>query len=69
MLKKEEKEMSPSAEEIRRMEHEHAKMSYNKIEDLIYAGNNMCCRTHFEMELLSKGITAQREFLLKPGKR
>jgi len=50
--------MSPKAEEIRKMEHEHTKMSYNKIEELLYAGNNMCCHTHFEMELLSKGITA-----------
>jgi len=44
-------------EEIRKMEHEHTRMSYNKIEELLYAGNNMCCQTHFEMELLSKGIT------------
>lgn len=50
--------MSSNAEEIRKMEHEHMKMSYNKIEELLYAGNNMCCQTHFEMELLSKGITA-----------
>jgi protein-tyrosine phosphatase len=45
-------------EEIRKMEHMHIKLSYNKIEDLIYAGNNMCCQGHFEEELLSKGITA-----------
>lgn len=50
--------MSSNAEEIRKMEHEHMKMSYNKIEELLYAGNNMCCQTHFEIELLSKGITA-----------
>ncbi|MDO8489500.1 MAG: dual specificity protein phosphatase family protein [Candidatus Omnitrophota bacterium] len=50
--------MSTNAEEIRKMEHEHTKISYNKIEELLYAGNNMCCQTHFEMELLSKGITA-----------
>ena len=50
--------MGMTPEEIRKMEHEHNKISYNKIEDLIYAGNNMCCQTHFEMELLSKGITA-----------
>ena len=49
---------NPTPEEIRQMEHEHIKMSYNKIEDLIYAGNNMCCQNHFEMELLSKGIAA-----------
>lgn len=50
--------MGHDADEIRRMEHEHIKMSYNQIEDNIYAGNNMCCQTHFEMELLSKGIAA-----------
>jgi len=44
-------------EEMREMEHKHIKMSYNKINDLLYAGNNMCCQTHFEEELLSKGIT------------
>ncbi len=48
----------PTPEEIRKMEHEHIALSYNKIEDLLYAGNNMCCQTHFEHELLSKGITA-----------
>lgn len=45
-------------EEIREMEHKHVALSYNKVEDLIYAGNNMCCQGHFEIELLSKGITA-----------
>lgn len=50
--------MGMTPEEIRKMEHGHAKMSYNKIDELLYAGNNMCCQTHFEMELLSKGITA-----------
>jgi protein-tyrosine phosphatase len=45
-------------EEVRHMEHMHTKMSYNEITDLIYAGNNMCCQTHFETELLSKGISA-----------
>ena len=48
----------PTPEEARKMEHEHKGLSYNKIEDFLYAGNNMCCQTHFEMELLSKGITA-----------
>lgn len=50
--------MGMTPEEIRKMEHEHTKMSYNKIDELLYAGNNMCCQKHFEMELLSKGITA-----------
>jgi len=45
-----------TSEEIRDMEHKHINLSYNKIEELIYAGNNMCCQTHFEEELLSKGI-------------
>lgn len=49
---------NPTPEEIRQMEHEHIKMSYNKIEELVYAGNNLCCQGHFEMELLSKGIVA-----------
>ena len=48
----------PTPEEIREMEHMHIKMSYNRIEELIYAGNNMCCQGHFEEELLSKGISA-----------
>lgn len=30
-------------EEIREMEHRHIKISYNKIEELIYAGNNSGC--------------------------
>lgn len=50
--------MSPTPEEVRHMEHMHTKMSYNQITDFIYAGNNLCCQTHFEMELLSKGIAA-----------
>lgn len=50
--------MGMTPEEIRKMEHEHTKMSYNKIDEFLYAGNNMCCQKHFEMELLLKGITA-----------
>ncbi len=50
--------MRQTPEEIREMEHMHTKMSYNKIDELIYAGNNMCCQGHFDVELLSKGITA-----------
>ncbi len=50
--------MRQTPEEIREMEHMHIKLSYNKIEELIYAGNNMCCQSHFEEELLSKGVTA-----------
>lgn len=50
--------MGQTPEQIREMEHMHIKMSYNRIEELIYAGNNMCCQGHFEEELLSKGIAA-----------
>ena|SRR3989338_7257484 len=50
--------MGQTPEQIREMEHMHIKMSYNRIEELIYAGNNMCCQGHFEEELLSKGISA-----------
>lgn len=50
--------MTSTPEEIRRMEHEHTKFSYNKIEEFLYAGNNLCCQTHFEMELLAKGVAA-----------
>ena len=48
----------PTPEEIREMEHKHIALSYNKIEEFLYAGNNMCCQTHFEEELLSQGIVA-----------
>mgnify|MGYP001559300736 CR=1 FL=1 len=50
--------MGQTPEQIREMEHMHIKMSYNRIEELIYAGNNICCQGHFEVELLAKGITA-----------
>src|SRR3990167_7781327 len=42
--------MGYTPEQIREMEHMHRKMSYNRIEELIYAGNNMCCQGHFEEE-------------------
>lgn len=51
--------MNSTPEEIRDMEHMHRKMSYNQITEYIYAGNNLCCQTHFEMELLAKGISAK----------
>ena len=50
--------MSPTPQETRDMEHMQIKMSDNQITDLIYAGNNLCCQTHFEMELLSKVLRA-----------
>jgi protein-tyrosine phosphatase len=46
------------AEDVREMEHMHVKMSYNQVNDFLYGGNNMCCQTHFEKELISKGISA-----------
>ncbi len=36
----------------------HNKLEYNQITPNIYIGTNMCCRTHFEEELLEQGITA-----------
>lgn len=48
----------PTPEEIQEMEHQHVMLSYNQVDDLIYAGNNLCCQTHFEKELLAKGIAA-----------
>jgi len=50
--------MGMTPDEIRQMEHAHTVFSYNKIEEFIYAGNNLCCQTHFEMELLAKGVSA-----------
>ncbi|MFC1570684.1 VTT domain-containing protein [Candidatus Omnitrophota bacterium] len=50
--------MDKTPEEVRQMEHMHVQMSYNQVDDLIYGGNNMCCQTHFEEELISKGISA-----------
>lgn len=45
-------------EEIRKMEHKGEVMSYNQIEELLYAGNNMCCQLHFDEKLISQGISA-----------
>lgn len=42
----------------REMEHRHIRLSYNKVEELIYAGNNLCCQKQFDEELLAKGIFA-----------
>ncbi len=36
----------------------HVDLDYNQITDLIYVGSNLCCATHFEEELLEKGIEA-----------
>jgi protein tyrosine phosphatase len=44
--------------DLRKMEHKHEMLSYHQIDEFLYAGNNMCCQTHFKSELLSKGISA-----------
>ncbi|MBI2252189.1 MAG: hypothetical protein HYU63_05560 [Armatimonadetes bacterium] len=51
-------EMTP--EQIREMEHKHIKLSYNKIEEFLYAGNNICCQNYFEAELLTKEINVAK---------
>lgn len=33
-------------------------LDYNQIDKHIFIGTNQCCRSHFEEELVSKGITA-----------
>lgn len=38
-------------------EENHVKMNYNQITDHIYVGTNFCCKSHFNEELLEKGIT------------
>jgi hypothetical protein len=40
------------------MHQENPKFEYSQITDNIYIGTNQCCQTHFEEELLDKGITA-----------
>lgn len=35
----------------------HVNMNYNQITKNIYIGTNNCCQTHFEKELLDRGIT------------
>jgi hypothetical protein len=52
------KQATVAAEAIREMEHKHISLSYNRIDDLIFAGNNLCCQSQFDNELLSKGIYA-----------
>lgn len=52
------KQATVAAEAIREMEHKHIGLSYNRIDDLIFAGNNLCCQSQFDNELLSKGIYA-----------
>lgn len=52
------KQAKVEVEAIREMEHRHIQLSYNKIDDFIFAGNNLCCQSQFDNELLSKGISA-----------
>lgn len=52
------KQAKVKAEAIRDMEHNHARLSYNKIDNFIYAGNNLCCQSQFDKELLAKDIYA-----------
>ncbi len=40
------------------MSNGHEKLEYNEITSNIYIGTNMCCQTHFEEELLKKGLSA-----------
>lgn len=52
------KQAKAEAEAIRELEHKHIRLSYNQIDDFIFAGNNLCCQSQFDKELLSKGIYA-----------
>lgn len=52
------KQAQVSYEVIREMEHKHIQLSYNKIDDFLFAGNNLCCQSQFDKELLSKEIYA-----------
>lgn len=36
----------------------HSPLDYSKITSLIYIGKNACCVTHFDQELLSRGVRA-----------
>lgn len=36
---------------------EHPLFEYNDIDDNIFVGTNQCCQTHFDKELLEKGVT------------
>jgi len=40
------------------MKHGKLRFEYAKIDNNIFIGTNMCCQTHFDKELLQKGITA-----------
>ncbi|MDP3965149.1 MAG: dual specificity protein phosphatase family protein [bacterium] len=37
---------------------EHQLLDYNQITEQIFIGTNACCQTHFEKELLAKGMRA-----------
>lgn len=38
--------------------HDELTFEYNKIDNNIFIGTNMCCHMHFEKELLDKGVAA-----------
>lgn len=40
------------------MTDEHAPLDYSQITPLIFIGKNACCTTHFDEELLSRGVRA-----------
>lgn len=52
------KQSVAEVEAVREMEHKHIQLSYNKIDDFIFAGNNLCCQSQFDKELLARGISA-----------
>lgn len=38
--------------------HPHVQFEWNQIDEHIFLGTNVCCQTHFDQELLSKGVLA-----------
>lgn len=40
------------------MESNHRSFDYSEITPLIFVGRNACCATHFDQELLSRGVRA-----------
>lgn len=52
------KQAQAQAQAIRDIEHKHIRLSYHKVDDLVFAGNNLCCQSQFDKELLSRGIYA-----------
>lgn len=50
--------LEQQSQTVRDLEHKHVRLSYNQVDDLIFAGNNLCCQSQFDEELLVKGIYA-----------